>query len=311
LIATTEDDYADTVAPRLDWLGADDTRWWTMEGIKRDEDLRPLCLDRDLERIERTIKQRGAKLVVFDPFSGFLDHTNPTRDTEVRRVVAPLSQIAKRTGAAIIILTHIKKGAEDVALYRALNSIALVAQARSALAFAQDPDDENRRVIVPIKGNLSGRADPVGFKIQPVAGTKKAVVEFDDEPVSLTWQTVFSGAGAAAGGDSEGDRAWAVQEAKEFLIAALDEAGGKCPKKQLEEDAKVLNNISETTLKRAKAALKLGHHYEGRVMFWDLPAGDGTATGSTAHGTDSVDPVDPVGPVAADDDADAVVEVTL
>jgi hypothetical protein len=239
-----------------------------MEGIARDEGLRPLYLDRDLVRIERKIKEHNAKLVVFDPFSAFLDQTNPARDTEVRRVVGPLAQIAKRTGAAIVVITHIKKGTEEASLYKALNSVALVGQARSALAFATDPEDDERRVIVPIKGNLSGRADPIGFKIVPIEGTKKAKVVFDDAPVSLTWQTVFS----SAGGEADADRASALKEAKDYLLHALGK--GKQLVQAVQADAKD-NGIKEHTLRRAREALGVQTAREeefGGKCYWQLPA---------------------------------------
>ena len=314
IIATKEDDYADTVRPRLDWAGFDPEMCAALEGVDHflengERDLRPFFLDGFLDLLEQGITEKNARLLIVDPFSDFLLKVNPARDTEMRTtVLTPLRQIAARHNCAILLITHIGKQENGISLYRALNSVALGAVARSAIGVGRDPYDEHRYGLVPLKGNLSAPTKPLGYRMEQSPDKRVARIVFDDEDIALTRDTVFKGLNGES--ESEGDRAWALQEAKEFLLHTLTEEGGHYPKHKIVEDAKT-NGISEASLKRAKGALGVDHHFEGRVMIWDLPATEGAATGSTDSQEPDTQPVEPVEPVAVDDDSDPVIHMTL
>ena len=77
--------------------------------------------------------------------------------------MAPLAQLAERTGCAILIIRHLTKGTSDNALYRGAGSIGIIAAARTGLLVAQDPSDENKRILATTKNNLSQRATNLSY----------------------------------------------------------------------------------------------------------------------------------------------------
>jgi hypothetical protein len=319
IIATKEDDYGDTVRPRLDWAGFDPRMCAALEGVdyflaSGEIDLRPFFLDGFLDLLEEGIKEKNARLVIVDPFSDFLLKVNPHRDTEMRtRVLTPLQQIAERHDCAILLVTHIGKAENGVSLYRALNSVALGAVARSAIGVGRDPYDEHRYGLVPLKGNLSAPTKPLGYRMEQSPDKKVARVVFDDEDIALTRDTVFKSQNGDT--DIEASPQGALEEAKAFLTLILKEEGGHCPKHKIEDEART-NNISPATLRRAKDALNLGWHFEPgtRVCMWDWPEEKddappgGRAAGQGAH-QDRADPGPGQRPSA--EDQDDMIDVTI
>ena len=64
-------------------------------------------------------------------------------------------------------------------MYRAMGSLAFTAAARAVWLVTRDPEDAERRLMLPVKMNLSAEPRGLGYRI--VAGK----VEWDDEPVDL------------------------------------------------------------------------------------------------------------------------------
>ncbi len=83
----------------------------------------------------------------------------------MREVFTPLAQLAERTNCAILIIRHLSKGASVNALYRGAGSIGIIAAARLGLLVAQDPYDENKRVLATTKNNLSLKAPNLSFEV--------------------------------------------------------------------------------------------------------------------------------------------------
>ncbi len=125
---------------------------------------RPFSLSHDLELLERAIKRTNALLVVLDPLMAVLGQSiDSSRDQAIREVFTPLAQLAERTGCAILIIRHLTKGTSDNALYRGAGSIGIIAAARTGLLVAQDPSDENKRILATTKNNLSQRATNLSY----------------------------------------------------------------------------------------------------------------------------------------------------
>ena len=113
---------------------------------------RPFSLSRNMENLETAIKRARAILVILDPLTATLGHNiDASRDQDVREVFTPLAQLAERTNCAILIIRHLSKGASVNALYRGAGSIGIIVAARLGLLVAQDPYDENRRVLTTTK----------------------------------------------------------------------------------------------------------------------------------------------------------------
>src|SRR5262249_14321442 len=151
LVLTAEDGLADTVRPRLDLMGGEPRRVWAIQAVKDGAKERLLNLQGDLGDLEKDIRDTDAMVVVIDPLSAYLGNADSFKDTEVRRALAPVASMAERTGVAIVAILHMSKDSERRAIYRALGSVAFSAAPRAVFAVGTDPDDENRRLFVPIK----------------------------------------------------------------------------------------------------------------------------------------------------------------
>jgi putative DNA primase/helicase len=166
LILSAEDGLADTIAPRLDASGADSTRIHALTAIQsRGGARRHLDLGRDLPQLEAAIQRIRPVVVGIDPISAYLGKADTWKDSEVRALLAPIAELAENYNCAILGVMHLSKGRERKALHRAMGSIGFVAAARIVLAVARDPDNDERRLLLPVKNNLSPPADALAFRL--------------------------------------------------------------------------------------------------------------------------------------------------
>ncbi len=116
---------------------------------------------------------------MIDPLSAYVGDTDSHRDAAVRGLLAPLAQLADRYRVTILGVIHLSKNSQRSAIHRAIGSIAFVGAARVVLAVAADPENEQRRLLAPVKNNLSSPAPVLAFSIpdgrlvyepQPVVG---------------------------------------------------------------------------------------------------------------------------------------------
>jgi hypothetical protein len=154
VLLSAEDGLADTIRPRLDVLGADVAHVHHL-AVSRTADRERAVQLADVAVLERAIRETRARLMIIDPISAYLGSTDSHRDAEVRALIAPVSALAERTGAAVLGIMHLAKDRQQPAIYRAVGSIAFAAAARIVFAVAADPDRQDRRIVAPIKSNLS------------------------------------------------------------------------------------------------------------------------------------------------------------
>ena len=142
VIVCAEDDLGDTIVPRLLAHGADLSRIASVP-LERDEHghVRPLSLPEHQDRLELAIRQVDAKLLVIDPITAYLSETiNTNNDASVRRATTPLTDLAQRTGTAILLVRHLNKSGELKAKYRGGGSIAFTGAARAVLVVEEHPE---------------------------------------------------------------------------------------------------------------------------------------------------------------------------
>lgn len=265
LLVTVEDDPADTIRPRLDAHGADVTRVQLLKGIysvgSDGEAGEAAFTLRNLPALEAAFgKAEDLALCVIDPIGSFLGGgVDAYRENEVRAVLAPLAALAQRTDVAIVVIAHTRKSGSSFADDLALGSRAFTGIARSVLHLMRDPNDEDRRLLLPGKSNLSRPAPGLAFRIE---GEPPALV-WEPDPVELSADDLL--AMPSAEPDSS-----AVAVAGDFLRDAL--GAGPRLASEVQEAAKG-SKISATTLKRAK--LKLGIRSTrtsfGGPWFWTVP----------------------------------------
>jgi Bifunctional DNA primase/polymerase, N-terminal/AAA domain len=257
-----EDGAEDTIRPRLDAAGADVDRVHLIrgpipKGEKYASTLHMGKLDRLLERYPES------KLLIIDPIMDYLGAaTNSDKATDVRRVLSPLRSLAEKHNIAIVAMNHLNKRQGGHSKGRSLGSGAFVHVARIELRVVEDPEDADRRLLLPVKNNLSA-APGLAFRIE--SGPNKAgFAVWEEGTVSTTIGEVES--------DEGGDDRSALQEAVDWLRAFLSE--GEVQASEAKKKSRA-DGIAERTLKRAKKKLRVVTFQKDRSWWWKLP-GDTT-----------------------------------
>lgn len=262
-ILTCEDGAADTLRPRLDAAGADVSKVHHIDGICS-SDGKPhfLSLASHLPAVGEWLSLHPeVRLLVVDPISAFMGEGDSHKNAEVRAVLGPLAELAERHRLAVLGITHLSKG-QAKAINRIIGSIAFVAAARAAWLIGEDPDDVERRLLLPVKNNL-GKAGGLAYRL--VGDNQSTRVEWDSEPVLISADDI----------DDDGERT-PIDEAMAWLEAQL--ANAAVPSAGVLKRAKA-DGIAERTLHRAKKELGIISEREGKNWVWRLPD---TPQGDTA-----------------------------
>jgi len=215
LIASGEDGAAETLVPRLVDHGADLQRVHFVEGIGGEvpceageavegsaggEGGRMFTLA-DVPALERALDRLDeARLVVVDPVSAFLGNADDRNNGRVRGLLAPLADLARRRGVAVILVTHLRKAPAPSAVHAIIGSIGLAAAARVAWVVTKDPDDAQRRLITVAKNNLGPDRQGYAFRL---AGRR---VQWESGRVELSADAALTGPLRRKGGGAGGVR---------------------------------------------------------------------------------------------------------
>jgi AAA domain-containing protein/primase/DNA polymerase family protein len=165
LLLNGEEDWDDTVVPRLMAAGADRSkvRWLKMSATKNGKITeKELQLDRDITTLENFLEEHPAiRLVVVDPISNYLGSAKMIDEQRVREVLTPLKDIANRRRVAIIGVMHLNKKVELDAIHRIGGAMAFVGVARMVWLVApkpaEDATDSDELLMVKVKGNIVQR----------------------------------------------------------------------------------------------------------------------------------------------------------
>jgi hypothetical protein len=169
VLLSAEDGLADTIAPRLELAGADLDLVTVIEHLELpDGKPVPLELPTDLDQLEAVVRDVRARLVTIDPLVAYLAGTvNANRDQDVRRALHPVTDMAERTGAAIVVVRHLRKAATDSAVQRGGGSIGIIGAARVGLMVAPDPADPDRRILAVTKSNVAAIPPAMAYRLLP------------------------------------------------------------------------------------------------------------------------------------------------
>lgn len=263
LLIAHEDASGVVIKPRLIAAGADQARVLYCVDVP--------TFPAHVERVAETLRQHQVSLVVIDPITAYLDpKINAFSDQEIRQALAPLAQMAESSGAAVVVVAHMNKGAGKPGLYRVGGSIGLVGQARSALLLAVAPDNPQQRVLAPLKMNLAKPAPSLLFCLEDDLERSQPRIQWLGECTHTAEHLL-----------SQDDRRkkdpQALKKACEVVRSIL--AKGPAHAVDVEEQAE-LAGVSEATLKRARKKLRVVSEKKGGVgpgqgyWQWRLPTDD-------------------------------------
>ena len=266
IFLSAEDDAADTIRPRLDAAGADVSRVHRVKAVRvtlADGNTGDsiFSLERDLEKLDEAIgKVPATQLIVIDPVSAYMGKVDTHRDAEIRRVLAPLADLASRRRVGIVGVMHLKK-ADTSALLRVSGSIGFVAAARTVWGFGEDPDSPGTRLMVPIKCNLAQLGNGLAYRIESIGETPR--IAWQRGAITLDANVALS---AQRGeGPTRGARR---ADAEKWLLDLLT-PGEEMPVARIMLEAATMS-FSWRTIEQAKKECRIRAVKRGRGWAWVL-----------------------------------------
>ncbi len=184
LIWSGEDDYTDTLLPRLIASGADLSQVYFVDGTQVGSAIRPFDPAIDTAILEESIENIGSvSLIIIDPVSTAVAGDSH-KNTEVRRGLQPLVDLAANINAALLGITHLSKGGQGTdPAQRVIGSIAFTAVARVVLVAARvkGEDGAEKRILARGKSNIG--PDNGGFEyhlaqVEALPGIQASRVEW-------------------------------------------------------------------------------------------------------------------------------------
>jgi len=258
VIVTTEDGMADTIKLRATLMGTDQNNLIIIDGMLRGKDGDPgaLSIGLDLPYIEKVIREAGnVRLLVIDPITEFIGKdVDDHRAGPTRSALAPLKGLAEKYNICVLILSHMNKDEAKKILYRTTGSQSYINVPRAAWAITEDNEKTGRCFFSCIKKNLCKTPPKYAFSI-----TDNGII-LEKDPVKIKDDEIY-------GTDDQKYERSQIEEAKAFLLEELQD--GSISAKAILNNAR-LAGLAETTLRRAKAILKIVafQNFEEGKTFW-------------------------------------------
>jgi len=169
-LIVAEEDRHGLLRARLDVAGADHDHVRLVESVGEEREY--LTIPRHARALRDTIVSGKWDIIMIDALLSHLDDSvNASRPQEMRQALRPLVDVAHETGATIIAIRHIGKGAGPAST-RGFGSAEARNLCRSELTVGQHPDREAhpRLVVVALsKANLSSnQSATMAFRLASV-----------------------------------------------------------------------------------------------------------------------------------------------
>ncbi len=271
LIWSGEDDPADTLVPRLMAAGADRARCFFIEGARRDGEVVPFDPARDLGQLLEAIEKIGGiSLLVIDPVVSAVTGDSH-KNTEVRRALQPLVDLAAKCDCAVLGITHFAKGGQGTdPAQRVVGSVAFTAVARVVMVAAKvkgDEEGQDTRILARSKSNIG--PDDGGFQYhleqsEPLPGIHASHIAWG-KAVEGTARELLTDPDDGPQDEGAGS---AKEAAEEFLLELLKD--GATATKHIQEQAKEAG-ISWATVRRASDAMGVKKRPSNGSWYWRLP----------------------------------------
>jgi AAA domain-containing protein len=174
LLAATEDDLESTLVPRLMAAGADITKVVILKrveverakGGKNKKERRILQLKADANLLRFMLKKNpDIALVALDPISSYFGDADPNKDKEIRPVMEAVAEACDQSGVSFVAIIHNNKRGDADAIGKILGASSVVGVSRAVWGFAHDPEDNDKKYMTLVKGNLARNRKGMKYRI--------------------------------------------------------------------------------------------------------------------------------------------------
>lgn len=269
LVWSGEDDPSDTLLPRLMAAGGNRSRVHFVDGTRIAGEALAFDPSRDMRSLQTAAEKIGnVRLILVDPIVSAVTGDSH-KNTETRRALQPLVDLAANMNAVLLGITHFSKGGQGGdPSQRVLGSVAFTAVARVVLVAAkvQGEDGKDKRILARSKSNIG--PDSGGFEYHLAQGEPLPGIEAS----YVTWGEAVQGSARELLSDpneQDGEEKGAQASATDFLTEMLKD----CPvcSKDLEVQAKEAG-IAWRTIRRASDTLGIiKRPAADKRWYWKLP----------------------------------------
>ena len=240
---TNEDEVADSSLKRFVRAGGDPHRFAYSGELEHHMTINE-------QELRDVISKTGARLIIIDPFQAFLpEGTNMGSITRMRAIFTILGNVAKSTGAAIVLVGHLNKSEGSKDIHRGFGSADIAASVRSILMVEMDKKDRENRWVRTIKSNFDeSDYTPVRLVLDAERRLSFAEYEDDSEEESISSTKI--------------DRAMSILE-----MMLID---GPVPVSEIHA-AMAEEGIGDKTAQRARKRIGAVSDYSDGIPVWKLP----------------------------------------
>lgn len=268
----------DMIVPRLIAAGADLSMVEILTSVQDGGKERKFSLQNDLAALKTVCKQIGdVVLIDIDPVSSYMGGDLDThRNSAVRTVLDPLTQLAEDLNCCVLSITHFNKNASAKAVNRVMESAAFVNAPRASFAVLPDDEDESKRLLLCLKTNMGKQPLGLRFYVEAAPGGFDKEAQKEIMAPRVVWDGLT---------DKTADEVTAAEQGKG--TPKLDEAIAWLENELMTADVHlaadmtaraVKRGIATQTLRRAREKLNVrAYQQPGKsppVWLWSLTPAD-------------------------------------
>jgi hypothetical protein len=278
VILSAEEGKHDMIVPRLIAAGADLSMVEILTSVQDGGKERKFSLQNDLAALKTVCKQIGdVVLIDIDPVSSYMGGDLDThRNSAVRTVLDPLTQLAEDLNCCVLSITHFNKNASAKAVNRVMESAAFVNAPRASFAVLPDDEDESKRLLLCLKTNMGKQPLGLRFYVEAAPGGFDKEAQKEIMAPRVVWDGLT---------DKTADEVTAAEQGKG--TPKLDEAIAWLENELMTADVHlaadmtaraVKRGIATQTLRRAREKLNVrAYQQPGKsppVWLWSLTPAD-------------------------------------
>lgn len=299
LIWSGEDDYKDTLQPRLMAAGANVERIFFIKGTRSKGVAKPFDPAKNIADIQNAIKTIGnVKLIILDPIvSAIVGDSH--KNSETRRDLQPVVDLGLSTGAAVIGITHLSKAGENNdPVARVLGSVAFTAVPRVVMIAAKtiDVDGNECSILVRGKSNIGQDGDGFEYRIdqaEPAPSIHASRIIWGDSVQGSARELIRNDSSQDDTHETSPNQVTKAQEALKTILLH-----GPVSAKEIEQRTKVLGLKPRTVRRASKEIGIIKRPSTEGPWFWSLPPN--LANNDQGQSVDNLDNIDDMAELQTD-----------